>query len=72
MKNRYLIQIDQGATSVGRIERKLLERLRGLIEDADVFGYVITVEQTALKPLAMGHYSTTASIRPSRDRQGEN
>lgn len=31
-------------------------------------GYVLTVEQAPLRPLAMGHYETLCSVRPARGR----
>jgi hypothetical protein len=68
--NTYIIQVADGAKKPSRKERSLLSRLHSLIEDAEVFGYVITVEQVASKPLAMGNYTTKAYIRPARDTQG--
>jgi hypothetical protein len=37
-----------------------------LLEDAAAAGVVLTIEQRALRPLAMGHYETVVSMRPAR------
>jgi hypothetical protein len=39
-----------------------------LVEYADRIGVVLTIEQKPLKPLAMGHYKTSISVRPKRMR----
>lgn len=40
--------------------------LQGLIDGATKDGYIITVEQRPLHPLAMGHYETVVDVRPAR------
>jgi hypothetical protein len=37
-----------------------------LIEEARVCGFVLTVEQVALEPLAMGNYDTRVTVRETR------
>lgn len=36
-----------------------------LVAEAERQGLVLTIEQAPLKPLAMGHYKTVVSVRPT-------
>lgn len=40
--------------------------LQDAVDNAQAAGYVITVEQVPLQPLAQGHYRTVVNIRDSR------
>ena len=50
------------ADSVEVVQR----RAYGLVRELAQQGFVLTVEQIPLRPLAMGHYLTQVSVRPSR------
>ena len=39
-----------------------------LVKLAAKDGFVVTVEQRPLKPLAMGNYETVVEVRPSRSK----
>ena len=42
---------------------RLTKELELLLDRADLFGLVITIDCTPLSPLAMGHYKSEISIR---------
>jgi hypothetical protein len=46
----------------------LYAKLKAIVEEATDLGYVVTVEQVPLQPLAMGHYHTTVTVRPARKK----
>lgn len=41
---------------------------RVLVDSARQAGYVLTIEQRPLQPLAMGNYETVVGVRPARGR----
>ena len=49
------------------IRLQLLETLRDLVRVCESLGYVPTVEQQPLKPLAMGHYRNVVELRLARE-----
>lgn len=42
------------------------EQAKMLIEDAKAFGYLVTIEQRPLKPLAMTNAETVVTFHPDR------
>lgn len=48
------------------IKLELLNQAQRLIATANLYGFVVTIEQTPLEPLAMGNYESVASIREAR------
>lgn len=48
-------------------EKILRKELEALLEEAEQWGFVVTVEQLPLYPLAMGHHETYLSIREARE-----
>lgn len=48
------------------IEQILTNKAQDLINLARAAGFVVTIEQMPLKPLAMGNHETVASVRPAR------
>lgn len=51
------------------IEQILANKAEDLINLADAAGFVVTIEQKSISPLAMGNYETVASVRPARGAQ---
>lgn len=51
-------------------EQSVQEHIQALAENlvklADHFGFVVTIEQVPKQPLAMGNYTSIASIRKTR------
>lgn len=58
----------EAATIIAR--RMALEAIQrnaqDLIQNAAAWGFIVTVEQVPLQPLAMGHYTTRISVRAAR------
>lgn len=48
------------------VQANLLATARHLVRICEREGFVLTVEQRPLQPLAMGHHETVTSIRPAR------
>ena len=42
------------------------QQAEGLVANAARLGFVITIEQQPLRPLAMGNHETVVSVRPAR------
>lgn len=57
---------DDSGTCLDFAQRMYADRLRSLVESAARDGFVLTIEQRALRPLAMGHYESVVSVRPAR------
>lgn len=47
------------------------EQILYWVKDAARFGFVVTVEQRSLVPLAMRHHATIVTVRPKFIRPGE-
>lgn len=45
----------------------LQARVADLVEDAARWGFVVTIEQRPLLPLAMGNYETVCMVREARN-----
>lgn len=59
-----LTNVDNVKASIDIVIFKSL--ITRIVDRAAELGYVITVEQTPLEPLAMGHYRTEVSVRKAR------
>jgi hypothetical protein len=46
----------------------IVHAARDLILGAEMLGFIITIEQKPLQPLAMGNYQTTLDVRPMREK----
>lgn len=46
--------------------KQVREAAQELVDWATMLGFVITVEQRPLQPLAMGHYESVVSVRAAR------
>lgn len=52
-----------------KMHQEYFQRLaQDVVDAASNQGFVITVEQVPLYPLAMGHYQSKVSVRPARKR----
>lgn len=47
-------------------EQMLARRLESLLQDAELSGFVITVNLESQEPLAMGNYRMVGHVRPGR------
>lgn len=52
-----------------RVQENLQSIANTLVRTCTAEGFVLTVEQRPLQPLAMGHYQTVATVRPARGVQ---
>lgn len=57
---------DQLRAMFGDTEESLRYAAGRLVAACDAHGFVLTVEQWAVPPLAMGRYQTVFDIRPAR------
>lgn len=55
------------AAPAGPVAVAIQHQLEKAVQLATAFGYVVTVEQVPLQPLAMGHYETRVSMRVARE-----
>ena len=46
----------------------ILYLARQLVQAADNFGLVVTIDQRSVPPLAMGNYATAIDVRPERKK----
>lgn len=61
---RSAADLQQEAEELQRCE--LLIRANSLIKAAECLGFVVTIEQVPLQPLAMGNYASVAHVRKAR------
>nr|WP_315242162.1 hypothetical protein [uncultured Albidiferax sp.] len=62
----------EGAAEAGSLAAcTMYQRMaQDLVSKAERDSVVLTIEQQALQPLAMGHYSTVVAVRPQRPLAG--
>lgn len=48
------------------LTESIKRRAESLVKQSADFGYIVTVTQRPLNPLAMGHHETVVEVRPAR------
>lgn len=56
----------QGHVARDLAPARITAKAEALVAEAAKWGLVLTIEQSPLQPLAMGHYETRVSVRPAR------
>lgn len=62
------IQAELAALLAKSDERYIMRKAQRLVQAAEVFGLVVTIETAPLQPLAMGNYRTLIAVRKRREQ----